>query len=417
MIAPWNFPLAIPLGMTAAGARDRQRRRAQARRAVARLRAGARRARCARRACPPAALALLPGEGEVGAALVARPARARRSPSPARSPVGLEILARRPPSRAPGAAPPQARHRRDGRQELRDRRRRRRPRRRRPGDRRLRVRLRRPEVLGRRRACSCTRRSPTRCSSGSPAPSTCSSSARPTSFGTDVPPVIEAERAGARRSATPRSAAATGRVASPPAARRCPATAGSARRPWSPPTCPRDSPVLREEIFGPLLAVERVRDVDAACDRVDELPFALTGGLFSPQPAHRRARRAPLARSATSTSTAPITGAMVGRQPFGGNRLSGTGTKAGGPGLPAAVRRAAGRHREHRAPRPRGLSASGLRAARTSARNSSCRRASPVSSGWKVIASTRPSRTATGWPSTSASTSTPGPCSRSTARG
>ena len=28
----------------------------------------------------------------------------------------------------------------------------------------------------------------------------------------------------------------------------------------------------------------------------------------------------------------PITGAMVGRQPFGGNRLSGTGTKAGGPG-------------------------------------------------------------------------------------
>jgi RHH-type proline utilization regulon transcriptional repressor/proline dehydrogenase/delta 1-pyrroline-5-carboxylate dehydrogenase len=26
-----------------------------------------------------------------------------------------------------------------------------------------------------------------------------------------------------------------------------------------------------------------------------------------------------------------ITGAMVGRQPFGGNRLSGTGTKAGGP--------------------------------------------------------------------------------------
>ena len=27
-----------------------------------------------------------------------------------------------------------------------------------------------------------------------------------------------------------------------------------------------------------------------------------------------------------------ITGAMVARQPFGGNRLSGTGTKAGGPG-------------------------------------------------------------------------------------
>ena len=42
VISPWNFPVAIPLGMAAAGARHRQRRRAQARRAVARLRARAR---------------------------------------------------------------------------------------------------------------------------------------------------------------------------------------------------------------------------------------------------------------------------------------------------------------------------------------------------------------------------------------
>ena len=46
---------------------------------------------------------------------------------------------------------------------------------------------------------------------------------------------------------------------------------------------------------------------------------------------------------------------MVARQPFGGNRLSGTGTKAGGPGLPAPVRRAARGDREHHAPRARGL--------------------------------------------------------------
>ena len=89
--------------------------------------------------------------------------------------------------------------------------------------------------------------------------------------------------------------------------------------------------MLSEEIFGPLLAVERVRDVDDACDRVDASPFALTGGLFA-------ATRTP---STTSSSARPvgnlyvnraITGAMVARQPFGGNRLSGTGTKAGGPG-------------------------------------------------------------------------------------
>ena len=35
---------------------------------------------------------------------------------------------------------------------------------------------------------------------------------------------------------------------------------------------PRDSPVLNEEIFGPLLAVERVASVEAACDALDRSP-------------------------------------------------------------------------------------------------------------------------------------------------
>jgi RHH-type transcriptional regulator, proline utilization regulon repressor / proline dehydrogenase / delta 1-pyrroline-5-carboxylate dehydrogenase len=93
---------------------------------------------------------------------------------------------------------------------------------------------------------------------------------------------------------------------------------------------PPGSPLLHEEIFGPLLAVERVRDVDAACDRVDELAFALTGGLFArnPHTVDRVVRRSPVGNLYVNR---PITGAMVGRQPFGGNRLSGTGTKAGGP--------------------------------------------------------------------------------------
>jgi RHH-type proline utilization regulon transcriptional repressor/proline dehydrogenase/delta 1-pyrroline-5-carboxylate dehydrogenase len=93
---------------------------------------------------------------------------------------------------------------------------------------------------------------------------------------------------------------------------------------------PARSAVLEEEIFGPLLAIERVRDVEHACDIVEELPFALTGGLFARDPATVRyvTRRSPVGNLYVNRG---ITGAMVGRQPFGGNRLSGTGSKAGGP--------------------------------------------------------------------------------------
>ncbi len=93
---------------------------------------------------------------------------------------------------------------------------------------------------------------------------------------------------------------------------------------------PRGSPVVREEIFGPVLAVDRVDSVDEACETVDSLPFALTGGLFTrnPRTVEEVARRLPVGNLYVNRS---ITGAMVARQPFGGNRLSGTGSKAGGP--------------------------------------------------------------------------------------
>jgi RHH-type proline utilization regulon transcriptional repressor/proline dehydrogenase/delta 1-pyrroline-5-carboxylate dehydrogenase len=103
---------------------------------------------------------------------------------------------------------------------------------------------------------------------------------------------------------------------------------------FCPPTVAADlapgSPVLEEEIFGPLLAIERVRDVSHACDVVDGLRFALTGGLFARDPATVRyvRDRSPVGNLYVNRG---ITGAMVGRQPFGGNRLSGNGTKAGGP--------------------------------------------------------------------------------------
>ncbi|MEJ7784882.1 MAG: aldehyde dehydrogenase family protein, partial [Solirubrobacteraceae bacterium] len=82
--------------------------------------------------------------------------------------------------------------------------------------------------------------------------------------------------------------------------------------------------------FGPVLAIESVRDVEEALDRIDGLRYALTGGLFSrnPRTVERVAARTPVGNLYVNRH---ITGAMVGRQPFGGNRLSGTGTKAGGP--------------------------------------------------------------------------------------
>jgi RHH-type proline utilization regulon transcriptional repressor/proline dehydrogenase/delta 1-pyrroline-5-carboxylate dehydrogenase len=93
---------------------------------------------------------------------------------------------------------------------------------------------------------------------------------------------------------------------------------------------PPDSPVLGEEVFGPLLTVEPIRDLDRGLEIVEELPYALTGGLFARDPA---TVRYVCARTSVGNLyvNRGITGAKVGRQPFGGNKLSGTGGKAGGP--------------------------------------------------------------------------------------
>nr|MBA3300782.1 aldehyde dehydrogenase family protein [Thermoleophilaceae bacterium] len=93
---------------------------------------------------------------------------------------------------------------------------------------------------------------------------------------------------------------------------------------------PPDSRLLHEEVFGPLLAIERVKSIDDALERVEASPFALTGGLFSRSPGTvgHVARWLSVGNLYVNRG---ITGAMVGRQPFGGNRLSGIGAKAGGP--------------------------------------------------------------------------------------
>ncbi len=146
------------------------------------------------------------------------------------------------------------------------------------------------------------------------------------SFGTDVPPVIEAE-ARDRIDDYREQAATTGRIASD--ARELP-RAGWFSAPTVVTDLPPDSPLLSEEIFGPLVSVEAVASIDAALGIVDSLPFALTGGLFSrnPETIEAVSRQVPVGNFYVNRST---TGAMVGRQPFGGNRRSGVGSQAGGP--------------------------------------------------------------------------------------
>ena len=88
--------------------------------------------------------------------------------------------------------------------------------------------------------------------------------------------------------------------------------------------------LAREEIFGPVLSVFRAGSFDEALALANDTEFALTAGVVSRSPAHIRVAAAEL-RAGNVYVNRTITGAVVGRQPFGGYGLSGVGSKAGGP--------------------------------------------------------------------------------------
>jgi RHH-type proline utilization regulon transcriptional repressor/proline dehydrogenase/delta 1-pyrroline-5-carboxylate dehydrogenase len=94
---------------------------------------------------------------------------------------------------------------------------------------------------------------------------------------------------------------------------------------------PPSHPVVQEEIFGPVMVVFRVQTIQEALALANDSPFALTGGIYSRSPDNLQ-----LAREQFEVGNLyinrPITGSLVGRQPFGGHRLSGIGKKAGGHG-------------------------------------------------------------------------------------
>jgi RHH-type proline utilization regulon transcriptional repressor/proline dehydrogenase/delta 1-pyrroline-5-carboxylate dehydrogenase len=88
--------------------------------------------------------------------------------------------------------------------------------------------------------------------------------------------------------------------------------------------------LAQEEIFGPVLAIMRAKDFDQAIEWANSTRFALTGGVFSRSPAHlERCRRE--FRVGNLYFNRGCTGAIVKRQPFGGFKRSGIGSKAGGP--------------------------------------------------------------------------------------
>ncbi len=322
VISPWNFPLAIPCGMTTAALatgnavvlKPAEQSPACALRLVQALRAGG---------VPEAAISLLPGEGNVGAALVRHPAVQTIAFTGSQA-VGVDLM-----RTAAEVAPGQLHIKRviaelggkncvivDSDADLDD------------------------AVPG--IAASAFHYAGQKCSAAARvlvheavADRLIDRLAGATSvlvvgqaadLGTEVPPVIEgAAQARVRRYVElgERQGRIVAQVADvPEAGWFCPPTVVTDLAP--------DSPLLHDEIFGPVLTVERVSGIEEACEIVDGLPVALTGALFARDPATIRyvRERSPVGNLYINRGT---TGAKVGRQPFGGNRFSGNGTKAGGP--------------------------------------------------------------------------------------
>jgi RHH-type proline utilization regulon transcriptional repressor/proline dehydrogenase/delta 1-pyrroline-5-carboxylate dehydrogenase len=93
---------------------------------------------------------------------------------------------------------------------------------------------------------------------------------------------------------------------------------------------PPTAVIAQEEIFGPVLSVIKARDLDHALEIANGTKYALTGGFFSRSPRNIDAVRRRF-RVGNLYINRKCTGALVDRQPFGGFKLSGIGSKAGGP--------------------------------------------------------------------------------------
>ncbi len=93
---------------------------------------------------------------------------------------------------------------------------------------------------------------------------------------------------------------------------------------------PEAASLAQEEIFGPVLSVIRAKDLDDAIRIANGTRYALTGGCYSRSPTHLEKVKRRF-RVGNLYINRKCTGALVDRQPFGGFKLSGIGSKAGGP--------------------------------------------------------------------------------------
>jgi 1-pyrroline-5-carboxylate dehydrogenase len=87
--------------------------------------------------------------------------------------------------------------------------------------------------------------------------------------------------------------------------------------------------IAQEEIFGPVLALIRARDLDTAIAIANDSEYGLTGAFFCGERGHiERAKRE--CHVGNLYINRKCTGALVGAHPFGGFNMSGTDSKAGG---------------------------------------------------------------------------------------
>jgi len=92
----------------------------------------------------------------------------------------------------------------------------------------------------------------------------------------------------------------------------------------------KDHRIAREEVFGPVLAVMRAANMDEAIDIANSTQFALTGAIYTRSPGNLERARKDF-RVGNLYLNKPSVGALVERHAFGGFKMSGVGSKAGGP--------------------------------------------------------------------------------------
>lgn len=88
--------------------------------------------------------------------------------------------------------------------------------------------------------------------------------------------------------------------------------------------------LMQEEIFGPILAVTKVKDFTEALEVANNTEYGLTGAVISNNRMNLERARHEF-HVGNLYLNRKCTGAIVGYQPFGGFNMSGTDSKAGGP--------------------------------------------------------------------------------------